>query len=217
MARANHEFLIENSLRYPSFYRLGLGQVERSEEDGPTIIRLFDPNELLRTLFTTIETIWPILGPEFNKKVKIDRIEIIPQQISNRIEFNFNKSPNALTIYFSIEHIENIQTIVDEVLAFYTDFLINDLFWIRIRNTKDVKWNPYSDGDVHIVGDLTRMIKTSLIKGCDNSDFLAEGTDQIFWVREILVGINNSVKYIPEDLVQMARKKYIELDFIMSS
>lgn len=213
MTRANHEFLVENSAKYVSFYESNLGQVERSEEGGITNIRLFDPNDRLKCLLETIETIWPILKPEFNKKVKLTRIEISPSPIPNKMEFRFDLSPNALSVNYSPERINEIHKVVDEALDFYELFLINDLFSIQIRNQKNFSWSPYSDGDIHIVKDLTNLVKSCFLKNISSQEL----QDPIYWVREILLEIKNSKKYVPVDLIQKTREKYIELDFIMSS
>jgi hypothetical protein len=211
--RANHEFLIENSPKYLSFYESKLGQVERSEEGGITNIRLFDPNDSFKCLLETIETIWPILKPEFNKKVKLSRIEISPSPTPNKMEFRFDLSPNALSVKFSPERIHEIHKVVDEALDFYEIFLANDLFSIQIRNQTNFSWSPYSDGDIHIIKDLTNLVKSCFLKNISDQEL----RDPIYWVREILLEIKNSKKYVPSDLIQKTREKYIELDFIMSS
>lgn len=213
MIRANHEFLIENSTKYLSFYESNLGQVERSEEGGLTHIRLFDPNDTFKCLFETIETIWPILKPEFNKKVKLSRLEISPSPIANKMEFRFDLSPNALSVNFSQEMIKEIDKVVDEALTFYELFLIKDLFTIQIRNQTNFEWSPYSDGDIHIIKDLTNLVKSCFLKQIPNSEL----QDPLYWIREILLGIKNSKKYVPTGLIHKTREKYIELDFIMSS
>lgn len=213
MARANHEFLVENSTKYVSFYESKLGQVERSEEGGITNIRLFDTNDRFKYLFETIEKIWPILKPEFNKKVKLSRIEISPSPIPNKMEFRFDLSPSALSVNYSPERINEIHKVVEEALDFYELFLINDLFSIQIRNQTNFSWSPYSDGDIHIVKDLTNLVKSCFFRGISSQEL----QDPIYWVREILLEIKNSKKYVPADLIQKTREKYIELDFIMSS
>jgi hypothetical protein len=213
MARANHEFLIEKSSKYLSFYQTGLGQVEKSEPDGRTFIRLFDPNESLKSLFETIEAIWPVLKPEFNKKVKISRIEILPVSTPNKLEFNFDHSPNSITVKFSPEGAPEIQEVVDQALEFYESFLVRDMFMIQIRSQTNFNWTPYSDGDIHIIKDLTNLVKSHFL----NRTSTGETEDPIYWVREILINIKNSKKYVPQHLIHKTLEKYIELDFIMSS
>lgn len=213
MTRANHEFLIEKSSKYLSFYQAGLGQVEKSEPDGTTYIRLFDPNESLKSLFETIEAIWPVLKPEFNKKVKINRMEILPVSIPNKLEFNFDLSPNSISVKFSPERAPEIEEVVTQALEFYESFLINDMFTIQIRSQANFNWSPYSDGDIHVVKDLTNLVKSHFISRTS----IEESGDPIYWVREILINIKNSKKYVPPHLIHKTLKKYIELDFIMSS
>jgi hypothetical protein len=213
MIRANHEFLVANSPGYLFFFESKLCQVERSEPGGTTHIRLFDPNDAFKCFFQTIETIWPILKPEFNRKIKVSKMCITPSANSNKTEFNFNLQDNSLSVNFLPERTSEIHKVVNEALVFYEFFLIDDLFSIGIRNQKNFTWSPYLDGDVHIISDLTNLMKSYFLNKTSNSEL----NDHLYWIREMLIKIKNSKKYIPPHLIDKTCEKYLELDFIMTS
>jgi hypothetical protein len=213
----SHKYLLERSKKYESVNRIGLCEFYGVGASGQIILKLRNPNLVFSTPFSTISKIWPILSPGFHVKKQFFWIEIIhSSENTSQLEIDIYGYPETIKSRYREKTEFEFISALDTTLDYYLDLLINHIFSIKISTSGEYGWSPYKNGDIDIVSNLVNLIKSQFIRGISGEDISEKLSDEIYWVREILVNVKNSKNHIPEDLIKRAKEKYIELEFITS-
>jgi hypothetical protein len=212
----NHDSLIGSSVKYKRLNEMGMAFINVYPEDK-IVINLKNPNECFSVAFGIISSIWPILDPKFKSDIKISSIEFLRKEIKEDFQIDVFSHSGKMLVNYSLES-NSIKNVIESALDFYIDLMLNKLLTIQIKKIESFSrvWNPYNGEDVHIVLELTEVLKSNILNFFTGSNLLEDISSETYWTREILVRVKNSKKYISETLIEKAKNKYIELEVITS-
>ena len=211
----NHEYLLERSKKYKSINKIGLCEFYGVGASGQVILRLTNPNIVFSKPFSVISEVWPILSPGFHVRKQFVWIEIInSEENASSLEIDIYGDPETIKSRYLEKHA--FISALDTTLDYYLDLLVNHIFSIKINSEGEYNWSPYKNGGTNIVSDLTDLVKSQFLRGISGEDISEKLSDELYWIREILVNVKNSKTHISEDLIKKAKEKYIELEFITS-
>jgi hypothetical protein len=212
----DQKLILEKSDRYRVLKDIGLISLRECKEFKTRIV-LNNPDEWFKVPFDLIESIWPILDPTFNVARSFLFIDLEPKDIDNFFQIDMFGEPGVLRVEY--QRTEGLNEVtLNSCLDFYIDLLVNDFFAIKVKKISDFPgyWNPYEFSDINIPSELTKLIKSQFLNFCSGEPFGDKISDPLFWVKEIVLNVKNSKNYIPKNVFDAARNKYIEIDVITS-
>jgi len=208
--------ILEKSTRYQVLNEIGLISLKECKESKTRIV-LNNPDEWFKVPFDAIRSIWPVLDPTFDVVRSFLFIDLEPKDIENFFQIDMFGEPGVLRVEYQMAEGLN-ETILNSCLDFYIDLLVNDFFAIKVKKISDFPghWNPYEFSDINIPAELAKLIKSHFLNFCSGEPSEDKISDHLFWVKEIVLNVKNSKNYIPKNVFDSARNKYIEIDVITS-